>query len=78
MTERSYPDSEPAWVDDGEHPDRPVLRWLDDGRPGDEIGVLREIDVPGIHGPAAVNKILSLPVAKQSARLWGSNKAEGK
>jgi hypothetical protein len=74
MSDRSYPDAEPAWVDDGEHPGRPVLRWLDEsGKPSDEIGVLREIDVPGMNTHAGAQKIQSLPLAKQFERLWASD-----
>jgi hypothetical protein len=51
-----------------------VLRWLDEsGKPSDEIGVLREIDVPGMNTHAAAQKIQSLPLAKQFERLWASD-----
>lgn len=71
MTAPSYPDNEPAWVEDSAHRGHWALRWLDKaGKPSDEIGVLREADVPGIHTSAAAQRILAMPLIKQAARLW--------
>lgn len=70
MSEQSYPEFEPAWVEP-EGGGASSLKWLGkDGRPGDEIGVVRECDVPGIHTPAAAQQILAMPLDKQAARLW--------
>lgn len=78
MTERSYPGNEPAWVESPEDHGHWNLRWLDEGgKPAEEIGVLRESDVPGIHTHPAAQRILSMPLIKQAARLWASSKTEG-
>lgn len=75
---KSYPDNEPAWVEspaDGSW----RLHWLDaDGKPAEEIGVLRECDVPGIHTPGAAQRIASMPLSKQLARVWASEQSAAK
>lgn len=70
MKKLSYPEFEPAWVESAETAGRWSLRWLARGKPGPEIGVLRELDVPGMSTIAASDKIRSIPLAKQLARMW--------
>lgn len=71
MTDKAYPDFEPAWVEDPQNPGSWALHWLnEDGTPGELIGVDRECDVPGIHTPGASLKIQAMPLEKQTARAW--------
>lgn len=71
MSSKTYPEFEPAWVEDLDSPGTWALRWLDEtGKPAELIGVDRECDVPGMHTPGAALKILSMPLDKQAARLW--------
>lgn len=77
MSDKSYPDFEPAWVESAENPDVWALWWLDkDGKPLEPIGVANENEVPGIHTPAAAERILSLPFERQLNRSWSSVRVE--
>lgn len=76
---KSYPENEPAWVEDPERPGKWSLRWLDaDGHPAEGIGVDRECDVPGIHTPGALAALHKMPIGKQSARIWNEIPAAAK
>lgn len=72
MPGRSYPDNEPAWVENPDTPGVWVLWWIEDGKPVEPIGVDRECDVPGIHTPAAAMALGATSADKQLARLWPS------
>lgn len=70
MTARSYPDFEPAWVEESDAPGVWALWWIEDGKPVERIGVDREFDVPGIHTPSALAAIQAMPLEKQAGRMW--------
>lgn len=75
VPKKSYPDYEPAWVEDKAN-GQWILRWLKGGKPVEEIGVLREADVPGIHTPQATEAIVGQSIDKQFARQWPSAASE--
>jgi hypothetical protein len=70
MSNRSYPGSEPAWVEEPDAPGSWALWWVEDGKPVERIGVDREGDVPGLHTPTAAFAITGMSLAKQRERSW--------
>jgi hypothetical protein len=68
---KTYPNFEPAWVEDPASPGSWSLWWLDaSGSPLELIGVDSEGDVPGIHTPEALAAIQAMPLDRQTARMW--------